>query len=116
MKNFKRIKRIVLFTFIIISLNNCNDDNTPTNQASTTGFLWKATYQENTAYFFGTSHVGRQSFYPLSNTIYDAIKKSNKVYVELNPNDLKATSSMAISYYTDESQDINNLLTTSLRQ
>jgi hypothetical protein len=46
--------------------------------------LWKATLGKNTAYLFGSLHLGDKSFYPLSPTVENAFAASDVLIVEVD--------------------------------
>ncbi len=56
--------------------------------------LWKATSGKNTAYLFGSLHLGDKSFYPLAATVEDAFAASDVLIVEL---DLRKVNMMAMA-------------------
>jgi hypothetical protein len=61
--------------------------------------LWKATSGKNTAYLFGSLHVGDRSFYPLPATVENAFAASDVLIVELDLRkvDMLATASAMIT-------------------
>jgi len=56
--------------------------------------LWKAASGKNTAYLFGSLHVGDRSFYPLPATVENAFAASDVLIVEL---DLRKVDMMAMA-------------------
>jgi uncharacterized protein YbaP (TraB family) len=46
--------------------------------------LWKATARQNTAYLFGSLHIGDKSFYPLPPTVENAFAASDVLIVEVD--------------------------------
>ena len=51
----------------------------------TSTLLWKVQGKGNTVYIFGSIHVGKPSFYPLSPEIEMAFSSSDHFVVEVNP-------------------------------
>ncbi|TDO96352.1 TraB/GumN family protein [Marinomonas balearica] len=51
-------------------------------------FLWKAQYQQNTVYIAGSIHALSEDFYPLPSNLLNAFEKSQRLAVELDPNEI----------------------------
>ncbi len=51
-------------------------------------FLWKATSEKNTVYLLGSIHLGKPSFYPLSEPVESAFKECPVLVVEADPNQM----------------------------
>ncbi len=56
--------------------------------------LWKATNGKNTAYMFGSLHIGDKSFYPLPATVENAFASSDVLVLEV---DIKKVNMMALA-------------------
>jgi uncharacterized protein len=58
------------------------------NASPVRGLLWEVTSKEGKkAFLFGTVHVGKPSFYPLPQTVQDALKASSRLAVEADVTD-----------------------------
>jgi hypothetical protein len=57
------------------------------------GTLYRVTRDGNTAYLFGTIHIGLPSFYPLEPRVTEALAKASKLAVELDVRDSGAFQS-----------------------
>lgn len=57
-------------------------------QSDSKSFLWQIKSKSNTVYLYGTIHVGKNSFYPLSDAVEGAFKKSAKLVVEADVTNL----------------------------
>ncbi|WCN08441.1 TraB/GumN family protein [Marinomonas mediterranea] len=51
-------------------------------------FLWKAQYQRNTVFIAGSIHALSKDFYPLPPNLLNAFKQSQRLAVELDPNEI----------------------------
>jgi len=56
--------------------------------------LWKATSGKNSAYMFGSLHIGDKSFYPLAATVEKAFADSDVLILEV---DIKKVNMMAVA-------------------
>ena len=70
-------------------------------------FLWEVKSKTNVVYLFGTIHVGKRAFYPLSPQVETALKNSQRLVVEA---DISNTGGLAdidkiINYKTPDSLD-----------
>ena len=64
-------------------------------------FLWEVKSKTNTVYLFGTVHVGKNSFYPLPDTVENAFADSAKLVVEADITNQQAiTESAPLMMYT----------------
>jgi hypothetical protein len=57
---------------------------TPAAPATRPLLMWKATSGRNTAYLFGSLHIGDKSFYPLPPTVENAFAASDVLIVEVD--------------------------------
>lgn len=66
------------------------------------GFFWKATKGHNTVYLLGSIHVGVPMMYPVNAEIRNAIRETDKLYVECNTNTEQGQADyLAKAMYTD---------------
>jgi uncharacterized protein YbaP (TraB family) len=56
--------------------------------------LWKVSNDKNTAYMFGSLHIGDKSFYPLPDVVENAFSASNVLILEV---DIKKVNMMALA-------------------
>jgi uncharacterized protein YbaP (TraB family) len=63
--------------------------NAPTahNDAPQRGTLYRVRHQGNTAYLFGTIHVGKPAFFPLEDEVTRALARASKLVIELDVRD-----------------------------
>lgn len=70
--------------------------------AGSKGLLWKATNGDNTLYLLGTIHADRDNAYPFHKSVRDAIAASEKIILELDPNDQEGMAYLqSIQTYSD---------------
>jgi uncharacterized protein YbaP (TraB family) len=72
--------------------------------------IWEVRSGENTAYLFGTIHVGKADFYPLPASVQSAFAKSNVVALEVDPADEQAAMTAAMSAMYTPPDNIENHL------
>jgi uncharacterized protein YbaP (TraB family) len=60
------------------------ESNARENLVSQRGTLYRVMYQDNTAYLFGTIHVGRTAFRPLEGEAAHALAEAGKLVVEID--------------------------------
>lgn len=53
-------------------------------QACANGFFWQADRNDQTLYLLGSIHQANSNFYPLDTRIYDAIRRSDLVFLEVD--------------------------------
>ena len=72
--------------------------------------IWEVRSGENTAYLFGTIHVGKTDFYPLPASVQSAFAKSDVVALEVDPADEQAAVTAAMSAMYTPPDNIENHL------
>lgn len=55
--------------------------------------LWEVSSDTSRVYLFGTIHVGKREFYPLTPAVEDAYKRSSAIALEIDSTDVQALSS-----------------------
>lgn len=55
--------------------------------------LWEVSSDTSKVYLFGTIHVGKREFYPLTPAVEDAYKRSSAIALEIDSTDVQALSS-----------------------
>lgn len=88
------LHKLYFFTLIVFSLlvpcANAQGDAavkpipTAAQNAPSRGALFRIEHQGNTAYLFGTIHVGKPAFYPLGAAVTQAFAQANKLVVEVD--------------------------------
>ena len=75
----------------------------------TKSFLWEVKSPTNTAWLFGTKHVGKRAFYPLAEAVETAFDASAKLVVEADVSNLAASGDLStlISYLPPDTLDKN---------
>ncbi len=96
------VVRVVALTAIIIA---------PAVVLAQTPFsppLWEIRSGENTAYLFGTIHVGKADFYPLPEVTRSAFANTDVVALEVDPTDQQAAISATMSAMYTPPDSIDN--------
>jgi uncharacterized protein YbaP (TraB family) len=70
--------------------------------------LWEVRSGENTAYLFGTIHVGKAGFYPLPEVTRSAFTSADVVALEVDPTDQQAAISATMSAMYTPPDSIDN--------
>lgn len=91
---------------MISFLFGCNEQTeTAVEDEGSKGVFYKVTYENNTAYLFGSFHFSNRSLLPLNEKIEDAYDKSDFVAVEINPRTISPSEQNSlireIGTYTD---------------
>ncbi len=70
-------------------------------------FLWEVKSPTNTAYLFGTIHVGKKAFYPLPEQVETAFDNSRKLVVEADVSDQSAAGDVSelVGYKSPDTLD-----------
>lgn len=72
------------------------------NGKTSKGFFYEVKNKDNTIYMLGSIHIGKNEMYPIDEKIIDSLKKSQKIYMEVdltNPNAAKIMQEAM--YYKD---------------
>ena len=91
-----KLRRLLLIPLLSVAAF-CQDAPAPAAKPATDSkplLLWKATNGKNTAYMFGSLHLGDKSFYPLPATVENAFAASNVLVLEV---DIKKVNMMALA-------------------
>jgi Uncharacterized protein conserved in bacteria len=139
---------ILACSFIIIATGNSKPSSTQTASSGATaifdqidekasssniiGPMWKVSKGDEKVYLYGTVNFGTKDMYPLSPKVEDAIKQSDGLVVEVNPNKSDAAkfnnlvtlkqgdtyekhvSKEAIDIYKDKVKDFEKLFNTKI--
>lgn len=75
--------------------------------SKTKTFLWEVKSPTNTAYLFGTIHVGKKAFYPLPEQVETAFDNSRKLVVEADVSDQAGTGDVSdlVGYKSPDTLD-----------
>jgi len=77
--------------------------------SKTKSFIWEVKSPTNTVWLFGTIHVGKRAFYPLSEAVETAFDNSAKLVVEADVSDSASSNDVnsLISYFPPDTLDKN---------
>jgi uncharacterized protein len=79
----KKITVLLMAVVVGISLAACQDDD-----EGSKGVFYTVSDGEQTAYLFGSIHVGTEDFYPLHNSVDQAYEAADKLAVEADPSEV----------------------------
>lgn len=92
----RRALRLISAAFLLAAYASVAVAQAPADarrDAPRRGLLYEVKSGANTAYLFGTLHIGKPEFYPLDAPTNSALTASNPIYLEVNLTDAAAISS-----------------------
>jgi uncharacterized protein len=87
----KKITVLLMAVVVGISLAACQDDD-----EGSKGVFYTVSDGEQTAYLFGSIHVGTEDFYPLHNSVEQAYEAADKLAVEADPSEVGPVGMMKL--------------------
>ncbi|MFQ5684752.1 MAG: TraB/GumN family protein [Candidatus Binatia bacterium] len=84
-------RAVVVFYLFFVPAVSLSAQVTPRDSAK--HFLWKVQSKNNTVYVLGSVHLLKKENYPLSRTIEDAFKDTEKLVLEIDPASLEGKKS-----------------------